>query len=170
MCRHAHAHCTIGGAPRSDSVIICLSLALVASIHGPHCTNHLPSTTMDRSTEENPSGSFFFLLLSIKYLSVVDRKRKSKRPKYRSKNRFLRSSTSSDVVIFDTAACSQNENHVESWGAEEEQSDAAARNAELSSVCHPLVPPDTRWADKDARPQQRWVSAVVETSGCWLSI
>lgn len=37
-----HAHCTIGGSPQSDSVIICLSLVFVANIHGLHCRKPLP--------------------------------------------------------------------------------------------------------------------------------
>lgn len=181
MCLHAHTH-TLHNS-RISPVWQCnyLSVSGVCSQHGPHCRNHFPSATMDRSTEKIKSDwkylrglCFFPLFLSVKYLSVVDWKT-GKQPKYRLKKKkktFLWSSTSKDVVIFDIAACTENENHVESSGAEdeeEERRDAANKNAELSSVCPRLTPPDTRRADKDDQPQQRWVSAGVETSGCWLS-
>ncbi len=155
-----------------------LSASGVCSQHGPHCRNHSPSATMDTSTEEIKSDwkylrglCFLPPFLSVKYLSVLDRKT-GKQPKYRWKNIFLPSSTSKDVVIFDIAACTENENHVESSGAEDEEEkrrDAAAKIAELSSICPRLMPPDSRRADKDDQPQQRWVSAGVEISGCWLS-
>lgn len=143
-----------------------LSVSGVSSQHGPHCRNHFPSATMDRSTLEIKTdwkdlrGLWFFpIFQSVKHLSVVDQNLKS------SLNIDHRLPKMYWFLILWPAQKMKT-----MWRAQEQKMrDVADKNAEMSSVCPRLMPPEIRRADKDDQPQQRWVSAGVETLRCWLS-